>query len=168
MKCPVCDGASPRATDKVERRGILREVIFFEFTGNVAEIPPELEQRVISGVTTVPLAIRFTDTNSVTTMEAHYCFDRQALVFTMTGRVPTDDRELNEFLSFCKDAFRHFEPRGRKRKLTVEQIRDCIQREGRSATLEIVASALNVDEETVRRTLPKGTTFTQFKKQVHS
>src|SRR5215510_12847417 len=167
MKCPVCDGASPRASDKVERRGFLQELFFFEFSGNVAEIPPEVERRVISGVTTVPLAMRFTNPNSGTTIETHYCFDRQALVFTITGRAPTDDRELNEFLSFCKEAFRQAEPRGRKRKLTVKQIKDCIQRAGRSVTLEDVASALKVDEETVRRTLPKGTTFTRFKKQVH-
>src|SRR5262245_39476437 len=123
MQCPVCSGETPILENSIERPHAI-QTDFWYAVSDSGLIPEDSPQWDFNGILGVPLAIRYVEKRlEGATLTAHYCVTEGDKVFTIKSRIPLTARDRAALFSFMKDSLRLEEKRGRKRSLTLDDIR---------------------------------------------
>jgi len=146
--CAVCAGRVPASVgDEVgEDSQITVQAIYYKYPGDVRSEAPGIASPNFS---VIEQSYRFRDLRSGAMAELHYCFDSARLVISLKAHLPHDDREKARLDFFFNYAQKLQENRGRKGKITIEQLYDAIRRRPK-ASLTWLASELNMPSRTLQ------------------
>jgi len=165
MECPLCSGVPPLYEQTTEKLHVTITMLWFE-AFYYEHVPEDVLNRFdFNGVPGVQTGIIVTEQKKGgAVMTYHYCLVEGDMRYTLKGRVPLDELERASLFGFMKDSFRIEETRGRRRKLTVEDLRAILQRAPRTSVRKL-ALELKVSRDTVRQIIrDAGLTLTQLQR----
>lgn len=168
MQCPVCSGVPPLLEQSIERPHAIETRFWFDAADIYAgPVPEGVAIHDFGGVLGTELAVTFQEKKKGgAALTAHYCITEGDTIFTLKSRVPLSASDRAALFGFMKDSLRHTETRGRKRSVTLDDIRRAWKRFPKNTSLKRFAFDLGVDEATVKRVFhDNGMTFTEFRRR---